>query len=141
MKKIFNFKKTKPIAIQISSLRSHFPNFSVTFSGHNSLKVIGKLCPTARSVEYSFELDYVLKGKPVIKILNPVLIKNFNGDKIPHIYSDDSLCLYRPKYGEFTSSELISETIIPWAVLWLYYYEVWHMTGKWLGGGEHIETK
>lgn len=141
MKKIFNFRRPKSIAAQISSLRSHFPNFSVTFSGHNSLKVSGELCPTARSVLYNFELDYVLKGKPVIKILNPVLIKNFKGDKIPHIYSDDSLCLYRPKYGEFTSSDLLSETIIPWAALWLYYYEVWHMTGEWLGGGEHIGTK
>ena len=29
------------------------------------------------------------------------------------------------------------ETIVPWASLWLYYYEVWHATGEWLGGGEH----
>jgi len=21
--------------------------------------------------------------------------------------------------------------------LWLYYYEVWHLTDEWLGGGEH----
>ena len=32
----------------------------------------------------------------------------------------------------------LSETIIPWAIEWLKYYELWRITGKWLGGGiEH----
>jgi hypothetical protein len=32
----------------------------------------------------------------------------------------------------------IATTIIPWLSLWLYYYEVWHATGEWMGGGiEH----
>jgi len=33
------------------------------------------------------------------------------------------------------------ETIVPWACLWLYYYEVWHTTGEWLGGGLHPSAR
>lgn len=31
---------------------------------------------------------------------------------------------------------LIANTIVPWAVEWLFFYEVWLVTGEWGGGGE-----
>ncbi len=31
----------------------------------------------------------------------------------------------------------LADTILPWASLWLFYYEVWLATGEWVGGGEH----
>ena len=41
-------------------------------------------------------------------------------------------------YGdEFNLSMYISDTIVPWAVEWLFYYEVWLRTGKWQGEGIH----
>ncbi len=35
----------------------------------------------------------------------------------------------------------ISRTIIPWAIEWLYYYEIWCVTGEWQGGGAHPTAK
>jgi hypothetical protein len=32
---------------------------------------------------------------------------------------------------------LIATTLIPWTALWLYYYELWLDTGKWLGPSSH----
>jgi hypothetical protein len=32
---------------------------------------------------------------------------------------------------------LLDRTIVPWAVLWLYFFEEWLRSGEWLGGGEH----
>jgi hypothetical protein len=32
---------------------------------------------------------------------------------------------------------LIATTIVPWLALWLFYYEIWRITGKWLGKGAH----
>jgi len=32
---------------------------------------------------------------------------------------------------------LIATTILPWTALWLYYYELWLDTGKWLGPSSH----
>jgi len=31
----------------------------------------------------------------------------------------------------------IDQTIVPWAVLWLFYYEEWLVSDRWKGGGEH----
>jgi len=128
--------KYKTIAEQASALRSRLPNFKVN-SSSESLKAIGGLEPTPRSEKYIIELKYQLKKPPQIFILTPQLIKNFNDDEIPHLYPGDKLCLYQPKYREFNYTDLISETIIPWTSLWLYYYEIWHTTGDWMGGGEH----
>lgn len=50
---------------------------------------------------------------------------------------NENLCLYHPKYREFNGTDFLCDTIIPWTSLWLYYYEVWHLTDEWLGGGEH----
>ena len=68
-------------------------------------------------------------------------------DNVPHCYKRHyknkeneyvKICLYYPKYKEWTKDMYISDTIIPWAIEWLYYYEYWRLTGKWLGGGiEH----
>ncbi len=32
---------------------------------------------------------------------------------------------------------LISETIVGWAALWLFYFEEWLVSNVWAGGGEH----
>jgi len=31
----------------------------------------------------------------------------------------------------------LADTILPWASLWFFYYEIWLATGEWVGGGEH----
>ena len=41
----------------------------------------------------------------------------------------------------FLGGQKFAETIVPWACLWLYYYEVWHATGEWLGGGLHPSAR
>lgn len=41
------------------------------------------------------------------------------------------------RYSEFNVYKLLADTIIPWTVEWLYFYELWLATGEWLGGGEH----
>ena len=37
---------------------------------------------------------------------------------------------------------VLAHTIVPWIAEWLSYYELWHATGEWLGGGtEPVEKK
>jgi hypothetical protein len=31
----------------------------------------------------------------------------------------------------------LADTVVPWTSEWLFFYEVWHATGLWLGGGTH----
>lgn len=34
---------------------------------------------------------------------------------------------------------LLSDKVIPWAIEWLFYYEIWLATGEWQSGGEYTE--
>lgn len=130
-------QRNKTIAEQVFSMRGIYPHFHTIFTSHNSMRVIGFLQPTARSCIYQFVLKYHLADRPKTQIISPMLSKNRKGEEIPHTYQNDLLCLYHPNYGEFRKTDFLSQTIVPWTSLWLYYYEVWHLTGEWLGGGEH----
>jgi len=126
----------KTIMEQMASIKRDYINFTTSVE-RNSLWIRGELQPTSRSNIYTVEIIYHFRKRPIVNILKPVLIKNFKGEDIPHVYSGDKLCLYQPKYNEFKFSNFLSATIVPWTSLWLYHYEVWHVTGDWLGGGEH----
>lgn len=34
----------------------------------------------------------------------------------------------------------IDQTIVPWAVLWFFYFEEWLLSDDWKGGGMHPTT-
>ena len=59
----------------------------------------------------------------------------------PHLYKNEInpdyalLCLYDPAQRQWTYSDLIAETTVPWAVRWLASYEGWLATKEWTGGG------
>lgn len=131
-----NKLREKTVAQQVASIKAKYPRFTVKFVS-GALRAEGQLQPTARSDKYTIAIYYTFKKSPIVKVLAPELVSNFKNEPIPHIYSGKHLCLYMPKYKEFKYSDLISDTIIPWTSLWLYYYEVWHVTGDWEGGGEH----
>ena len=134
------WKKNISVAQQAAKLKRDYPHFK-TLININILNVKGTIKPTPRSKIYYFKLKLKVGERPRIKITNPELKKNFNNERIPHIFSGNELCLYYPKYKEFTSKLFISDYIIPWISLWLYYYEIWHITGEWLGGGIHPRIK
>lgn len=79
---------------------------------------------------------------PRVVVLSPRLEPR--DGKLPHVYiePDDPpaspLCLHLPSYDEWRPGDPLSETILPWASLWLYYYEFWRETGVWIGGGMHV---
>ncbi len=137
---IYTSPKHINAAQQGAIIKAHYPEFDVVLK-RDCLKATGLIKPTARSQIYEVEIGYCYKKPPDIRVLSPSLIKNFQGAEIPHVYPGNRLCLYQPKYHEFKYTDTIAQTIIPWTSLWLYYYELWHITGKWLGGGEHPERR
>jgi hypothetical protein len=58
--------------------------------------------------------------------------------KLPHVFRENDLCLYLT--GEWRPDLKISEYILPWISFWLFFYEVWLLTGEWLGGGHEPTT-
>ena len=95
----------------------------------------GSIRPTALSELYSVSIRLRLGWCPEARVLRPQLRPRDGVDNLPHVYGDGSLCLHFD--GEWHSGMFIAETTLPWMCLWLYFYEIWHATGHWLGGGTH----
>jgi hypothetical protein len=99
--------------------------------------------PTSISNSYLLRIVHTPPSSPRIYVEKPCLTELAAGRKLPHVYKQvpHQLCLYRQTYKEWLPSMFVSETILPWASLWLFYFEDWLITDEWKGGGEHPEEK
>ncbi len=137
-----NFIKNRAISLpcQKINLYKSFPD-SKCYIVRNKLVWKAKVSPSPLSRIYNAELYYTIHDRPKMYIVGNELQK-LDDVNFPHKYKIDKenkrvlLCLYR--YNEFSNCKLLSNTIIPWTIEWLYHYEIWLTTGNWLGGGEHI---
>jgi len=94
------------------------------------------------SQEYRIRVVYKLDNPPPrLWVLSPALVSRSESEPIPHVYSGPRPCLFLPLSDEWASDRFIADTFVPWTSLWLYYYEVWHVTGEWVGGGVHPTLK
>ncbi len=123
---------------QLAYLRLWWPNFRSKICGA-TLSAVGELRPSELSATYTVCVNQRGGRSPEVRVVNPELRKGAGGEKIPHMYSQERLCLFLPGGGEWKPDDPIAHTILPWTSLWLYFYEVWHATGEWLGGGIHPE--
>lgn len=129
--------KTISLAKQAAMIEAVYSNFTNELTSDGQLISMGTITPSPLSGMYTVKISYTIGHLPIIEILNPKL--NDGSKKLPHVYSQDHLCLFYPKNREWTKYDYIADKIIPWISLWLYYYEVWSVTGEWRGGGKHPE--
>lgn len=131
------------MAIQYQSLKSDFPSAAITYN-QNSLHMEYDVTPSPLSSQYRIKLEYYKGMFPNAYVVHPDKLKLYpDMTTLPHVYStpEQKLCLFYRKSREWNSSMFITNTIIPWASEWLLHYECWLATGKWHGGGIHIETE
>ena len=128
---------------QIMGLKSKYGDVTHQIQkDHRCIDAYVTLKPTENSQSYKLRISTRVDSTIVnIFPVEPFIGREINGKKVPHMYSDGSLCLYYPDYDEWKYSDSWAETLIPWTSLWLYYYEIWLMTGEWLGGGVHETSK
>lgn len=88
---------------------------------------------------YDLELRYQQGGQPQVIVSNPHLPSLAGGKDLPHVFQQDPtrLCLFLPGTREWTAQRALADTVLPWSLLWLYYFEVWLSSGEWTGGGMH----
>lgn len=133
-------KKEWRLFDQMIAIKASYPS-SICEIKNGTLLWHSKLRPTPLSKEYSVLMTYKPRTRPKVLVLGDEL-QNLDTKDFPHIYSIDTdnkyveICLYRHAY-EFSNYKLLANTIVPWTVEWLFYYEIWLTTGEWLGGGEH----
>lgn len=94
--------------------------------------------PTLLSRTYTARIEYRRQGIPQVFIKDPDITALADGRDIPHVYKNPlRLCLYLPRSGEWDGRMRIDLTFVPWAAVWLYYFEEWLASGEWKGGGVH----
>lgn len=91
------------------------------------------------SREYLMRLEFRQGGTPEIFAIDPDPVSLSAGRRVPHVYSEapTRLCLYLPGAFEWEPWMHLDETLIPWAALWLHYFEDWLISDDWKGGGKH----
>jgi hypothetical protein len=100
----------------------------------------GDVQPTPSSDIYPVRIEYRMMYRPMVCVLGSKLKRVDPDVPITHTFADDRPCLFR---NEWNSRMLIATSIVPWLMLWLFFYESWAVTGVWQGGGheeEPIET-
>jgi hypothetical protein len=133
---IVNKKKHYNPNIQIQAMKSNYPQFRSIVKG-DDIEFIGELTVKPEFPKYTVSITYRGNLRPLVRILSPVLV-----EKPIHFYHESkSLCLYHPKDYKWSHGKLIAKDIVPWTAGWIYFYEVWLETGKWLGPeAEHIKN-
>lgn len=126
-------------AKQLGMLLHEFPS-SDGYTCRGTLVWKGEFSPTALSGTYKLKITFTPGNYPQAFIISPKPLPLAEGaEKLPHTYKysngKQELCLFLPSAGEWNSSMHIAHTIVHWAVQWMYYYEIWMTTGKWMGGG------
>jgi hypothetical protein len=77
--------------------------------------------------EYKVKIIYQGNLRPKVFVLSPKIV-----DQAKHTYKDGSLCLYHDRNFKWSSSKLIAKNIVGWTAAWIYFYEYWLQTGKWI---------
>lgn len=95
----------------------------------------GVVQPLPLSQVYRVRIEYRLGDPPRTWVEDPPLRDRGDVKPIPHVYPGPRPCLYWPAASEWTPCQSIADTIVPWLLEWLAFYESWLATGEWQGGG------
>lgn len=141
---------TISIAEQYLSFKRSCSGTTVITNNDKTILWEGTIQPTPFSREYQVAIKYTLSHSPVCIVKSPDLSVLAADKVIPHTYQNQTgikgtqLCLYLPsikkknKISEWQPTMYLAETILPWASIWLLYFEFWLHSGVWDGGGiEH----
>lgn len=129
----------KDIMTQYVEIKRRFERVKMS-TKKGKVEIYIQLQPTGESPKYTIRIETKI-WDPAVKVfvVDPNISKyaRCRDNMIPHTYSDGSICLYLPGNNEWDYYDSWAETLVPWACLWLYYFEIWFVTGEWLGGGVH----
>lgn len=134
---------TEPLSIeaQIAAMAADWPQFKAKYHADGSVVWTGPLEAEHQTfvvaVQYGPGMQF-----PWVEVIRPRVVQrpDFEEGPLPHVYWRGDVpgpCLFDPLQNEWDAGMAISRTTVPWTIDWLYFYEIWSMTGKWLGGGRH----
>jgi hypothetical protein len=123
-----NAEKQRRLVVENILLRDRFPFLHTRIVG-NRLVCRGKVRPTESSRDYRVEVEYQPWVAPEVRVLEPKI----EPETKLHFYRDGTLCLYDWREQPWQRTWHLADTVIPWAAEWFVFYEIYMLTGKWLG--------
>lgn len=120
---------------QLLRFRRDLPDFTAYLRKHSCLVAEGDITPTPLAETYRVRIEYPADDWPKVWVRSPALVPLKPGGRIPHMYNQERLCLFIPGSDQWSADQFVADTIVPWTAAWLHYYELWHATGEWHGGG------
>lgn len=111
-------------------IESHYDFLKCTIH-KNNLICTGNVKPTNYSHEYSIKIQYNGLNSPKVYVLEPQIEYH---DDIHMFPKEKNLCLYHAETDNFVwdyKKHNVYDTIIPWALEWFVFYELYLITGKW----------
>lgn len=140
---------------QIEDMAFYLPPWRMERITDRSATWEGELRPYATSYTVRIEhtvplvIEYrtLTEVQPLIEVLAPELRRQPGNEEgeLPHVYwrlpftkrRGPFLCVFDIEAREWTLSDALSHTIVPFTLHWLQSYEGWLATGRWLGFGRH----
>lgn len=121
------------IADHVEALREAYPLGQLASASATALRWFCNVRPTPITDNYFIQFDYTLDNTPRVRVVAPDLVAPA-GKTLPHVFPDGCICIYDCRQGkhEWEPWMPFSE-LVPWTALWLYYYEIWVVTGLWHG--------
>lgn len=119
------------LALQALWLDRAFPEGAAQFVA-GRLVWKGHVRPLPTCDAYVVQLEAEQARTPALYVKSPELVPDSEG-RLPHVYDDGGLCV--SEFGDFRPDMLFVDSIVPWALEWLVYYELWRATGVWFGDG------
>jgi hypothetical protein len=130
-------ERYRKVVAEQALIREKFPFLNPRISGLE-LTCRGRIQPTDQSPIYRIEVRYSPWSSPEVEVIEPRI--GFTSGT--HMYHNGTLCLYDWREHPWQRRWHLHETIIPWTAEWLVFYEIWVLTGKWLGkSAVHDESK
>jgi len=123
--------------------RIGLPGARAVFCGGKMLRYYFSITPgdNGRLYDCMLEVTPGDQRQPRMFVMKPDLVELAGGRRPLHLYDHDGpgflLCLWWPKNAEWDPRHKLISSYIPWTAEWLWYYEEWVRSGKWLAGGAH----
>ena len=122
----------KPLVVQLQRLLASYPGSSGKIA-RSKLFWKCRLQPQSITATYLIQVEYRLGRKPVVYVSEGKLACEKDLNIIPHhfeVFDDGRVHVCLDKY-DWNSNMLLAESIVPWAMEWAIYYEIWLVTGVW----------
>ena len=124
--------KAISLVVQLQRLLAQYPESSGEIV-RSKLSWRCRLRPQSITATYLFEIEYRLGEKPIVYISEFRLASEQNLHSVPHHYDavdDDRMHACLDRY-DWNKTMFLADSVVPWAMEWALYYEIWLETGTW----------